>query len=310
MIMNRLAIIIPAFKGDFFENTLKSLANQTCNEFTVYIGIDASPFDFENIIRRYEDKLNLRVTRFKNNLGRKDLVGQWERCISLSAEEEWIWLFSDDDYMDNNTVQSVIDAINHTEIKDLIHLNVEVVDENNKPIKTREFIKEPFPDFINATEFIKKRLKFRINSFVVEYIFSREIYKKCGGFTKIDLAWGSDDITWVNFSKEGKIYTLQNGKVYWRSSRYNISPILKPDIARRKIQASLTYLKEIKIIFGDTVASESRYFILRRLANYVKSLSNSDICTIIKAFKELYSLPIPTYVLVLFYSLIRICKFK
>ena len=45
-----LAIVIPAYKIDFFDSVLKSLANQTNKNFTIYVGNEA------NIIRRKENE--------------------------------------------------------------------------------------------------------------------------------------------------------------------------------------------------------------------------------------------------------------
>ena len=45
-----LAIIIPYYKIVFFEETLKSLSEQTDKRFKVYIGDDASPENPANLI--------------------------------------------------------------------------------------------------------------------------------------------------------------------------------------------------------------------------------------------------------------------
>ena len=45
-----LAIIIPAYKPDYLEETLESLTKQTNKDFKIYIGDDASPFYLENIV--------------------------------------------------------------------------------------------------------------------------------------------------------------------------------------------------------------------------------------------------------------------
>lgn len=49
---NKLAIIIPLFKRDFFEETLGALYNQTDKRFNLYIGNDASPANFDDILEK------------------------------------------------------------------------------------------------------------------------------------------------------------------------------------------------------------------------------------------------------------------
>src|SRR5688572_6407941 len=109
--MSQLAIVIPAYKEEFFDKALKSLANQTKKEFTIYIGDDNSPFDLKTIISKYENILNIKYTRFENNIGAKNLVNQWKRCIELTKGESWLWLFSDDDIADNECVERFFEQL-------------------------------------------------------------------------------------------------------------------------------------------------------------------------------------------------------
>ena len=80
------------------QRTLMSIFLQTLDNFHVYIGDDASKEDLQSVILDFpQDKITYK--RFKTNLGSCDLISQWKRCIALSSEEPWIWLFSDDDLM-------------------------------------------------------------------------------------------------------------------------------------------------------------------------------------------------------------------
>jgi glycosyltransferase involved in cell wall biosynthesis len=53
-----LAIIIPYYKLTFFEDTLQSLAEQTCPDFKVYIGDDASPENPSELLEKYQGKFD------------------------------------------------------------------------------------------------------------------------------------------------------------------------------------------------------------------------------------------------------------
>lgn len=79
--MKKLAIVIPAYKVDFFETVLFSLAQQTCKDFTVYIGEDCSRDDFKSLIEQYSKQLDIVYRRFEVNFGGHDLVAQWNRCV-------------------------------------------------------------------------------------------------------------------------------------------------------------------------------------------------------------------------------------
>ena len=45
------------------------------------------------------------------NFGGHDLVAQWNRCIQLTQNEPWLWLFSDDDIMGPRCVEYFFNTI-------------------------------------------------------------------------------------------------------------------------------------------------------------------------------------------------------
>lgn len=55
--MKKLAIIIPAYKPRFLQETLDSIAKQNSHEFTVYIGDDASPYPLKTIVDHYKKQV-------------------------------------------------------------------------------------------------------------------------------------------------------------------------------------------------------------------------------------------------------------
>lgn len=235
---NNLAIVIPAYKSTFLAAALDSIAAQTCKDFTLYIGDDCSPNNLGEIVDRYRDKINLVYKRFDTNLGGKDLVAQWERCIDLTQDEEWLWLFSDDDVMEERCVEEFYKSLDKTESAyDLYHFNVKII--NDKGLVTR--IPETYPQDLDNFTFYKGKLRARFASLVVENIFSRNVYNKFGGFKKFDLAWGSDTATWVLFSERKGFYTISDSYIHWRSSDENISPNVSSPIAERKVVALLDF---------------------------------------------------------------------
>ena len=137
---HRLAIIIPAYKAAFLPAALDSIAMQTCKDFTLYVGDDCSPEPISDIVEQYRDKIELVYQRFDTNLGGKDLVAQWERCIAMSQDEPYIWLFSDDDLMEPNCVEGLLNQIEKTEgAYDVYHFNVDIINERGafKVARTR-----------------------------------------------------------------------------------------------------------------------------------------------------------------------------
>ena len=130
--MKQLAIIIPAYKSKFLRQTIDCLVNQTNQNFNLYIGDDNSPFNLKEIVNDYNDKLTITYHRFSNNIGGKNIVNQWNRCVELIKDEKWIWLFSDDDIADTNCVETFYKTIKmDAEKYDVDRFNTRVIDDNN-----------------------------------------------------------------------------------------------------------------------------------------------------------------------------------
>lgn len=236
----KLAIIIPAYKHSFLRQALDSIACQTCKDFTLYIGDDCSPYPIRDIVNEYDKKIDIVYRRFDTNLGGKDLVAQWERCIAMSTEEPYIWLFSDDDEMEPQCVASFLNEIRTTcDFYDIYHFDVKIINNNNEVIKDHN----SYPQNLDCIGFYKGKLRSRFPSLVVENIFTREIYNKSKGFKNFDLAWGSDTATWTIFSADKGFYTIQDAKVLWRNSDQNITPDFSPEIVKRKVKSLNEFLK-------------------------------------------------------------------
>lgn len=239
---NNLAIVIPAYKSTFLAAALDSIAAQTCQDFTLYIGDDCSPHNLVEIVDRYRDKINLVYKRFDTNLGGKDLVAQWERCIDMTQGEDWLWLFSDDDVMEKNCVEEFYKTIKEKPKAGLIHFNVNRLDNATgkiSPLPT-------FPDFCSSKFYLDEKLKGHLISFVVEFVVRRDVFFDNGRFQNFDMAWGSDFISWVKFSDAaGGIVTSDHAKVLWRKSNENISPDKSNPVLVRKIHSLISNAKWI-----------------------------------------------------------------
>lgn len=242
----KLAIVIPAYKASYFRQVLDSISNQTCKNFTLYIGDDCSPYNLGRIVEDYKEYIPIVYKCFDENLGKKNLVEHWNRCIDMVRNEDYIWFFSDDDKMDKTCVADFYQTLASVGEKDLFHFNVQVIDEKNHIIEPAAYKKKPFPTFMTQTEYIKGRLDFQLNSFVVEYIFKKNRFEEVGRFQKFDLAWGTDDATWVKMAAKNGIHTIETSKVFWRLSTENISPNKSYDILIRKMNSTLNFLMFIK----------------------------------------------------------------
>lgn len=269
--MKNLAIVIPYYKIDFFDATLASIAHQTCKDFTVYIGDDCSPNDPKDIVAKYTSVISVKYKRFEENLGGKSLVAQWERCIAMSEKEEWIWLFSDDDIMDEKCVETFYNGVKG-DLRCLYHFNTNTINSDGKVIGNSL----SFPEVLKSNTLFKKVRTGRLHSYVVEYIFSRETYNEKCGFEDFPLAWGSDLATWCKFSEGNSIITIDGPRVKWRRSDKNITP--DGSLAYQKCLADIACLEWFKKYFkNEGILNFIPQAFMIHLFHYAKALNENQI---------------------------------
>lgn len=269
-----LAIVIPAYKSTFLPAALDSIAAQTCKDFTLYIGDDCSPNNIGEIVDRYRDKINIVYKRFDTNLGGKDLVAQWERCIDMTKDEEWLWLFSDDDMMEANCVEELYETINKNGNLDIYHFDINVINADGRIIRRAK----PYPSGLSAWSFCKQRTDCKIFSFVVEYVYRKNVFMEKGRFQNFDMAWGSDVATITKLIGGKALGIIRNARVNWRQSDENISPDKSAKVSYRKLMAVADYTDWINTYFFSH-GRMSVYLLmvyLKRYKQYFNSIDKKD----------------------------------
>lgn len=280
-----LAIVIPAYKDRFLQETLESIAAQTDKEFVVYIGNDAGSPQIPGIVETFSDRMNIVYHYFPNNLGCIDLVAHWERCIDLIQDEEWVWLFSDDDVMGQRCVESFRQMIEREGNHDIYHFDVKQIDERGLVVDAATAT--CFPDVISVPLFAKKRTENKINSFVVEFILRKSRFIDEGRYQKFDLAWGSDVATCIKVGHPNGIRNIPGEYVYWRASSLNISPNNSQAMIARKLGAFVEYVNWLVSFSKDRrlgVRINPIGLYLRRL------LSFRFRVRFIQVFRDIYSI--------------------
>lgn len=211
-----LAIVIPYYKLTFFETTLQSLASQTDNRFKVYIGDDASPEDPTDLLEKYKGKFDFVYYRFESNLGSISLSKQWERCIALSGNEEWLMILGDDDVLGKNVVEKFY--LNLDKIKNekttVIRFATQKINEFGQPISEIYL----HPKLERSTDF----LFLKTRSSLTEYVFKKSKVLEIG-FKDFPLAWFSDVLAVLEFSDFKNVYSINEAIVFIRISDLSIS---------------------------------------------------------------------------------------
>ena len=93
--MIKFSVTIPAYKDKYLKEAIDSVLAQTYSNLEVIIVNDASPNNLDIIIAQYSDP---RIRYYKNdkNCGAKDVVDNWNICLSYATGEYLICMGDDD----------------------------------------------------------------------------------------------------------------------------------------------------------------------------------------------------------------------
>lgn len=181
----KFSVTIPAYKNRYLKETIDSVLAQTYTNFEVVIVNDASPYDLDSIVSQYNDP---RIRYFKNekNCGAKDVVDNWNICLSY-ATGDYLICMGDDDKLTPRCLQDFADLIEKHPDLDLFHARSEIIDDDSNYVTTLELR----PEWESVYSLIYNPR----NSHLGDYLFKTETLRKNGGFYKLPYGWQSDDIS-------------------------------------------------------------------------------------------------------------------
>lgn len=257
-----LAIVIPYYKIRFFETTLASLSSQTDQHFKVYIGNDASPENPNDLLEKYKGKFDFVYHRFEENLGSVSLTQQWERCLEMVIEEDWVMILGDDDVLSQNCIANFYDNTIEIE-KHAIHViryATVVIDENGKKISKIH----KHPKLEKSTDFLMRKLKGGTRSSLSEFIFRKKVLDTFL-FKDFPLAWYSDYLAVLECTNFDYMFTINNALVFFRLSGINITS-KRDNMVLKNIGTFQFYyfLLQEKKLFFDSPQIEILHFNLEK----------------------------------------------
>ena len=212
----KFSITIPAYKRTYLQECIDSILAQTYTDFELIIVNDASPEDLDSIVNSYSDA---RIRYYKNekNCGAIDVVDNWNICLSY-AIGDYVICMGDDDKLLPNCLEEYCKLITEYPGKGVYHAWTEIIDENSQLIRMQEA--RPIEE--NVYSLIWHRWHGR-EQFIGDFLFETKRLKSNGGFYKLPLAWGSDDITVVIAAKETGIVNSQTPIFQYRVNSQTIS---------------------------------------------------------------------------------------
>lgn len=199
----KLSFILPAWKGLYLHQAIGSIVAQTASDWELVVIDDCSPEPLREIVESFGDS-RIRYVRNEKNLGGKNLVKQWNHCITF-ATGDYIVLAADDDEYKPTFCEECIRLANKYPEVDLIHSSVEQIDEEGKHLWDDSIL----PEFTNKYEYLNWWVTGRSFTCIGNFAFKRTALLEMGGFIDFPCAFGSDIATPIALSRNGVANTSE-----------------------------------------------------------------------------------------------------
>ena len=280
--MAPFSFILPAYKSLYLRDAIDSILAQECTDFELIIVDDCSPNDLESIVHEYHDP---RITYYKNqeNIGGKDLVAQWNKCLSF-AKGDYVILATDDDCYESDFLMTFAHLIQKYPDVNLFRARISQTDKEGH-IKDVDACYEERISEIEFTYHIMHGMK----GGIPQYVFKRKVLIERGGFISFPKAWASDDATAIMMADNGVINS-QKHLVRFRWSDINISSDKSCGIEKVKARLMLgAWLKNIIAFQSNRFNTKQENDALEQfyLQQNLKTLPYYNKVTLISTMKRL-----------------------
>lgn len=214
---NKFSVCIPAYKSKYLQECIDSILGQTISDFELIILNDCSPEPVEEIVLATKDP---RIHYYKNdrNVGAYDLADNWNKCLEL-ASGEFIIIMGDDDRLAPDYLEEFQKLIASIPDLNVYHCRSKVIDDDGNDV----ILTPALPQFEHVYDSIWHRLRQLRSNYISDYVYRTATLRRQGGFYKLPLAWGTDDITaFIASARLGVAHT--NKPVFeYRSNRLSIT---------------------------------------------------------------------------------------
>ena len=251
-----ISFVMPAYKARFLDQAIKSILSQSTDRWELVIVDDCSPEPLGEIVSRFADP-RIRYIRNERNLGRVDLVRQWNHSISF-ATGDYIVLAADDDMYKPAFCEAVLRLVEKYPQVDLIHSSVEQIDEDGNHLWDDSIL----PEYTSKYEYLHWWLTGRSFTCIGNFAFKRSALLAMGGFMEFPCAFGSDIATPISLSHDGVANTQEMLFCFRQSSQH-----LSADRSRFKekleaISQLSEFLRAIRYEEPDNPADKAFYSIV------------------------------------------------
>ncbi len=243
----KFTFLLPAYKGAFLKDALRSIQAQTYEDFSVLVSDDCSPDPLFDIVEPFLSDPRFSYRRNDTNIGGELLVSHWNMLLSL-CQSPYLIVASDDDLYEPSFLEEMDALISNYPRVTLFRGRLDKIDQDGRSLATEP----PSKELESMPEFISNIFHGHLQA-IGQYVFNTDVLQKTGGFKYFPLAWFSDNATAILSSTNGVAHS-SSVLFHFRDSGLNISTTSDtPHTMRLKGEATLSFYKWFKTILKAAI---------------------------------------------------------
>ena len=207
-----VSVCLPTYNGAaFIEEALRSILNQTCQDFELLIVDDGSTDATLDIVQSFSDP-RLQLHRNPARLG---IPANWNRCLELAAGE-LVCVFHQDDVMLPENLERKVQLLSADETVGFVHSGVETLAEESAPSSFADWIEDATEDTVwDGPEYFRTLLLNGNRVCAPTVLARRSALLEQGGFDP-DLGFACDYAMWLRLCLTYRVGFLARPLVRYR----------------------------------------------------------------------------------------------
>lgn len=236
----KFSILIPAYKRKYLKECIESILSQTYSNYELIIVDDKSPEDLKSIVYQFRDE---RIKYYQNeiNCGAENVVDNWNICLSY-ATGDYVICMGDDDKLLPICLDEYFKLIQKYPKIGLLHGWTEIINDKSEAYQLTTHRCE----YESAHSLVWHRWFVYFLQFIGDFCFETEWLRKNGGFFKLPMAWGSDDISAFIGAMKNGVANTQVPVFQYRRNPYTISnngnPMIKMEAVKMQYEWYVNFL--------------------------------------------------------------------
>ncbi|MCY4386145.1 MAG: glycosyltransferase [Desulfurellaceae bacterium] len=207
-----VSVCLPTYNGaDYIEEALRSILNQTYQDFELLVVDDGSTDTTLDIVQSFSDP-RIQLHRNPERLG---IPANWNRCLELAAGE-LVCLFHQDDVMLPENLECKVQLLSADETVGFVHSGVETLAEESAPSSFADWIEDTTEDTLwDGPEYFRSLLLNGNRVCAPTVLARRSALLEQGGFDP-DLGFACDYAMWLRLCLTYRVGFLAQPLVRYR----------------------------------------------------------------------------------------------